>query len=123
MLWTPCFGRNQFVLLSAFALAVAGGGCSRGELAAAERGSNAASDTVPSNSGATDKGALSVDSRGLIGVSAAARQTAAPASIEEILKSSPLKNGKTDCATPVSGDAKPMDIGTQCPTDPPAKVP
>ena len=121
MLSRRLFEIDRLLALVALALAGATAACSKGDLAAAERPGMASSDSLSASAGMTSPPQISADSARLVGASVAPGQTAAAASIEEILKSSPLKNAKADCATPVAGDLKPTEVGTQCPTDPPVK--
>ena len=112
---------HRAVLLGAVALVTASVGCSRGELSAAERkrGAEEAGRTAIPETAQTP---VPTDSEALIDLSASQAQTKAPSSIEDILKKSPLRSAKADCATPVSGAApSASEVGTQCPTDPPPK--
>ena len=112
---------NRARLLGAIALVAATAGCSRGELSAAER-EQTKQEMVSSDAPAkVSPTSIRSDSSGLIDVVPPESQTKASSSIEDILKSSPLKNPKADCATPVTGASKPVELRTQCPTDPPVK--
>ena len=104
--------------LAALAVAALNAACSRGELSAAERQkSDQAAQGTESPVGAREA-AVSADSGALLDLSTPETQTKAPASIEDILKTSPLRNAKSDCATPASGTVKADEIGAQCLTDP-----
>lgn len=117
----PRFPTDRALTLVATALVLATAGCSRRDLSAAER-EKTTKDTSPAEPAAAfARSSPTPDSGALIDVSPKQTQSTAPASIEDILKSSPLKNPKADCATPVSGQPNAAEIGTQCPTDLPAK--
>jgi hypothetical protein len=119
-----CLSGNDQALLAGLALiTVVNGGCSRADLAAAERSNT----ELSTPSAAIDSAAtalqtnIPVDSNGLLAPPARESQSRAPASIEQILKSSPLRDAKADCSTPVSGERATSRLGTQCPPDSPAK--
>ena len=114
------FSATRALLLGSAALAVATAACSRGDLSAAERETMSAK-SPPGSSDAVVQAPIQPDSSSLFDVSARQSQTRAGAPIEDILKSSPLKNPKADCATPVAGAPNPGEVGVQCPTDAPAK--
>jgi hypothetical protein len=110
---------HRALAVGAVALVSAMAGCSRGELSAAERDHAAmgtsAADSVTSAGG---QASITADSSPLTDPLAAQRQTL---SVEDVVKASPLRNLKADCATPVSSTVKPAEIGGQCSTDPPSK--
>jgi hypothetical protein len=105
----------------AAALVLATAGCSRRDLSAAEREKSTKDASRLEPAAAFARTSATSDSGSLIDVAPKQTQSNAPASIEDILKSSPLKNQKADCATPASGQPGAVEIGTQCPTDPPPK--
>src|SRR5690242_10142924 len=115
------FSGRLALLIGAVALVSATVACSRGELSAAEREKSARETARPPVLTAAVATPVSSDSSALFDVTQGQMQTKSPSSIEDILRASPLKSAKADCSTPVSGVSKPTDIGTQCPTDPPAK--
>jgi hypothetical protein len=112
---------RRAVLIGTVVLISATAACSRGELSAAEREKQAQSPAPAESGAAVRQTSIPADSSGLIEASLPQSQTKAPAGIEDILKATPLRNPKADCATPVAGTPQATEFGTQCPTDPPAK--
>jgi hypothetical protein len=90
-------------------------------LSAAERAKSARERPRSDSSAAALQTSIPSDSGALIDISPAQFQTNVPSSIEDILKASPLKNPKAECATPISATLTVPDVGTQCPTDLPTK--
>ena len=116
------------VALAALFAAAATSGCSKGELSAAERNRGGAAvssagaiKVVGGDSGLPRQTPVPADTSDLLPIVTAPAQSQAPASIEEILKRSPLRAPKADCATPVTAVVNGTEVGTQCPTDAPPK--
>src|SRR5690349_19990313 len=113
---------HRTLAVGAVALVSAMAGCSRGELSAAERDHAAMgysdADSVTSAGG---QASSTADSCLLTDPLVAQRQMNAPLTVEDIVKASPLRDLKADCARPVSSTVKPAGLGGQCPTDPPSK--